>query len=91
MSQREKQLLMFPGPPRGPVLSPDEAEANIRASKRQYAAKLSDLRREAGFVSKTVWIPAEDADRFSRYVQRMVKASGRELPTMRSQSGKGDT
>ena len=38
-----------------------------------------------------VWIPAEDADRFSRYVQRMVKASGRELPTMRSQSGKGDT
>lgn len=71
-------LFRFPG---RPPLPRDEAEARKRASKREYTKREIAARKEAGFIRKTVWIPAEDEKRFSRYVSQLVKKCGRDLPS----------
>lgn len=70
---------LFPMPGRRP-LPASEAEARKRASKREYTRREIAARKEAGFIRKTVWIPAEDESRFSRYVRRLQKECSREMP-----------
>ena len=74
-----KQDNLFPLPGR-PPLPRDEAARRERASKREYAKRMTSARKEAGFVLKTVWIPAEDESRFSRYVRQLVKKCDRDMP-----------
>tara|TARA_Y100000815_G_scaffold268301_2_gene289113 strand:- start:1634 stop:1888 length:255 start_codon:yes stop_codon:yes gene_type:complete len=60
---------------------PDEAAARRRQRQNEYQARRREVLKEAGFVARTVWIPEEFDDRLSRYIKKLVRECGREMPS----------
>lgn len=43
--------------------------------------RLREMRRKAGFVEVTVWVPAEDRERIKSNASDFVQASGKHFPS----------
>lgn len=43
--------------------------------------RLREMRRKAGFVEVTVWVPAEDRERIKSDASEFIKSSGKHFPS----------
>jgi hypothetical protein len=43
--------------------------------------RLRDMRRKAGFVEVSVWVPAEDRERIKQDAAELIQSSGKHFPS----------
>jgi hypothetical protein len=43
--------------------------------------RLREMRRKAGFVEVTVWVPAEDRERIKNNAAEFIQSSGKHFPS----------
>lgn len=45
--------------------------------------RLREMRRKAGFVEVTVWVPVEDRERIKSNASEFIQSSGKHFPSVR--------